>query len=104
MAVDKSGRFYVCGFTISSDFFVFHPYQTLPQGGYDAFVTKFTHGPQPVFNYSTYLGGSLADVATSVAVDRDGRGGRQDRVPSDVGRRVAKRYARDLRARQAQYN
>ncbi len=71
VAVDKSGRFYVCGFTISSDFFVFHPYQTLPQGGYDAFVTKFTHGPQPVFNYSTYLGGSLADVATSVAVDRD---------------------------------
>ena len=61
------GEAYVAGFTDSVNFPVRSQYQT-DRGGTDAFVTRLrSDGAQLVS--STYLGGGLADRATSLAVD-----------------------------------
>jgi hypothetical protein len=73
IAVDTSGRAYVTGFTDSTNFPVFHQYQT-DQGGTDAFVTKINpiaSGAASLL-YSTYLGGSDTDSGAGIAVDSAG--------------------------------
>jgi photosystem II stability/assembly factor-like uncharacterized protein len=82
IAVDASGAAYVTGYTISTNFPVFPSTGVLQPdiGGTnivdfnvhhsDAFVTKLDASGQPV--YSTYLGGELADVGGSIAVDTNG--------------------------------
>jgi uncharacterized repeat protein (TIGR01451 family) len=65
MAVDDSGAVYVTGETGSLDFPLARPLDTTPNG---VFVTKLSpSGNELVF--STYLGGSGAEVARSIAVD-----------------------------------
>jgi hypothetical protein len=75
IAVDSSGNAYVTGYTQSSDF----PTANAPLASYargncgpnpchEAFVTELnTQGSSLV--YSTYLGGSAADIGNAIAVD-----------------------------------
>lgn len=67
IAVDPFGNTYVGGVTSSTNFPVVAPYQSANKGGLDAFFTKHDSGGNRV--YSSYLGGSGTDVATSMVVD-----------------------------------
>ncbi|HEV2494042.1 MAG TPA: SBBP repeat-containing protein [Terriglobia bacterium] len=71
VAVDSSGNAYLTGQTLSVNFPTANPIQRALVAGSDAFVAKFN--PQgSTLVYSTYLGGTLADNATSIAVDDSG--------------------------------
>ncbi len=74
IGVDSTGNAYVAGETISADF------PTTPDAFqttfsdtpfFDAFVTKLNLADSDLV-YSTYLGGSLNDVASGIAVDSSG--------------------------------
>ncbi len=73
IAIDAAGNAYVAGATTSASF----PgvgggsAQVTSGGGYDAFVTKINAAGTAIV-YSTYLGGSGADVANGIAVDGAG--------------------------------
>ena len=78
IAVDSHGSAYVTGYTYSYNFPLKNPLQgSLGYGKgtlgtqVDAFVTKFTPSGSGLV-YSTYLGGSLSDSATGIAVDGAG--------------------------------
>ncbi len=68
MAVDGTGKAHVVGFTASSDFPVENAYNGSYNGSDDAFITSFS-ADGSVLVYSTFLGGTEADVAYSIAVD-----------------------------------
>ncbi|MGA2984524.1 MAG: SBBP repeat-containing protein [Terriglobia bacterium] len=70
LALDSSGNAYVTGSTQSTDFPTLNPFQLVNDGLYDAFVTEVS--PSGVLLYSTYLGGSLSDYGTGIAVDTSG--------------------------------
>jgi hypothetical protein len=71
IAVDAAGDAHVAGWTWSPDFPVANEVQPALRGEADAFVTKINSaGSAPI--YSTYLGGSGAESAQSVAVDPAG--------------------------------
>ncbi len=79
LAVDGSGSAYITGFTNSTDFPTMKAYQprmggmggnTTVRTG-DAFVAKLNPAGNQLV-YSTYLGGSLDDIGTAVAVDGTG--------------------------------
>src|SRR5262249_9387956 len=69
IAVDGNDLAYVAGYTQSSDFpTTAGAYQTTAAGGADdAFVTRLTN--TGAIDYSTYLGGSAADIGRGIAVD-----------------------------------
>ena len=74
VAVDSSGNAYVAGYTYSTDFPTANAFQPQDQTnghGDNAFVTKF-NAAGSALTYSTYLGGSTNDEATSIAVDGAG--------------------------------
>ena len=73
IAVDVAGDAYVTGPTTSTDFpMTLGAFQTAFGGGsYDAFVTKVNPSGSGVV-YSTYIGGSDADIANGIAVDASG--------------------------------
>jgi uncharacterized protein (TIGR03437 family) len=79
LAVDKAGNAYVAGCTTSTDFPTKNPYQSKfgGMGGDsivltgDAFVAKLNPSGNQLL-YSTYLGGSLDDIATAIAIDANG--------------------------------
>ncbi len=67
IALDLSGNVYVAGITSSTDFPVVNAVQASMGGwGSDAFLSSFTSSG--VLRFSTYLGGSGIDCATSVAI------------------------------------
>jgi hypothetical protein len=70
IAVDGAGAAYVTGDAISVNFPVLSPSQGTFAGNDDAFVTKFDATGARV--YSTYLGGSGADIGHGIAVDGAG--------------------------------
>jgi hypothetical protein len=70
IAIDASGA-YVTGSTTSNNFPVANAFQALPGGGQDGFVTKLNAAGSAIV-YSTYLGGSLDDRGSSIAVDSSG--------------------------------
>jgi uncharacterized protein (TIGR03437 family) len=83
MAVDSSGNAYVTGATDSVDFPIYPSKSGVVQGNYgggggdnyfytigDAFVAKFD--PTGKLVWSTYLGGSLDDGGSAIAVDSSG--------------------------------
>lgn len=70
VALDSSGNAYVTGSTQSTDFPTKNPIQLGNVGLYDAFVTEVS--PTGALIYSTYLGGSLSDYGTGIAVDSSG--------------------------------
>ena len=75
IAVDMTGNAYVTGFTYSKDFPVksggFQPKLKSIHGGANAFVSKLNTGMSgaAALVYSTYLGGSIYDQGSSIAVD-----------------------------------
>jgi hypothetical protein len=71
IAVDSFGDAYVTGFTGSTDFPTANAIQPINRGQVDAFVTEFTPGGSALI-YSTYLGGSLNDSGSAIAVDSSG--------------------------------
>jgi hypothetical protein len=68
IAVDSSGDAYVVGSTESKDFPTANPVQSAFDGEQNAFVTELNPAGSALV-YSTYLGGSVQDTATGVAVD-----------------------------------
>jgi len=72
IAVDGTGAAYLAGYTISADFPLQNPIQGFGGFAYtDAFVTKMTPAGDALV-YSTYLGGSLSDYGSDIAVDASG--------------------------------
>jgi Bacterial Ig-like domain (group 3)/Beta-propeller repeat len=69
--VDSSGNAYIVGATRSTDFPTPHAIQPTNHGGNDAFVAKINASGDALV-YATYLGGSLEDVASSIATDSAG--------------------------------
>ena len=63
---------YVTGWTTSTNYPTVAALRTSLVGGQDIFVSKIT-APGTSFEYSTYLGGSVNDVASGIAVDGSGR-------------------------------
>jgi hypothetical protein len=71
VAVDSAGEAIVVGMTPSSNFPLLNPAQGALAGGtHDGFVTKISAAG--TLEFSTYLGGSSEDYATSAAVDPTG--------------------------------
>ncbi len=69
IAIDELGNAYIAGTTLSSDFPTASPLQPAYGGGFqDAFLTKLNPSGSALV-YSTYLGGSGADLAMSLFVD-----------------------------------
>jgi hypothetical protein len=70
IAVDSSGRAYVAGYTVSTDFPLLNEYQT-DQPTQDAFVTKLNTNASGAASllYSTYLGGNDLEYGNGIAVD-----------------------------------
>ena len=69
IAVDTRGCAYAAGYTTSVDFPVTPgAFQTTTGGGNDAFITKFASNGGALI-YSTYLGGSGNDIASSISLD-----------------------------------
>src|SRR5688572_89733 len=72
VAVDSEGNQYIVGYTSSTDYPVRNSFQRVFNGGIsDAVITKVDSSGRRII-FSTYLGGSDSDVATAVAVDKDG--------------------------------
>jgi beta-propeller repeat-containing protein/HYDIN/CFA65/VesB family protein len=71
IAVDSSNNAYVTGSTQSANFPTVTPLQPLNAGASDAFVAKVNFTGTTLL-YSTYLGGSKADVGQSIKVDGSG--------------------------------
>jgi len=73
IAVDPSGAVYVTGDTASTDFPIVKPgaFQSTYGGATDAFVTRLAGSGQTLL-YSTYVGGSGADVGYAVTIDSVG--------------------------------
>ena len=73
IAVDSTGSAYIAGATSSVDFpLTSGAFQGVLNGVYNAFVFKLSTGGSS-FAYSTLIGGSDSDTATSIAVDSSGR-------------------------------
>lgn len=71
IAVDASGNAYITGMTVSPDFPTVTPVQGTYKGGNDAYVAKLNAvGSALVF--STFLGGSGADIGFAIAIDPSG--------------------------------
>lgn len=77
IAVDTAGNAYVTGLTFGNDFPTLNPVQKAAGGGVcaesactDIFVAKFS--PTGTLLYSTYLGGSGAELGNAIAVDATG--------------------------------
>jgi hypothetical protein len=72
IAVDSSGSAYLTGTTNSSDFPISGAHQPYFAGGIqDAFLVKLTPGGNALL-FSTYVGGTSQDTATSIALDGSG--------------------------------
>ena len=71
IAVDASGNAYVTGFTLSTDFPLQAPIQGSLAGGSDSVIAKINPTGSELL-YSTFLGGTSADEANSIAIDSNG--------------------------------
>lgn len=70
IAVDSSGDAYVTGLTQSTDFPLQSAWQQTLGGAQNAFVSELNPSGTALL-YSTYLGGSQTDTATSIALDQN---------------------------------
>lgn len=72
IAVDAAGNVYLTGITGSSNYPTMKAFQTTLKGEFNAFLTKLNNQANTIL-YSTYLGGSVQDWGTAIAVDATGR-------------------------------
>jgi hypothetical protein len=72
IAIDGSGRVYVAGQTMSTDFPAAKPAQPTIMGDRDAFLVMIP-SPYTALGYATYLGTGDSDDSLGVAADRIGR-------------------------------
>ncbi len=70
IAVDGDGNAYITGTTASTNFPVTTGTNTIPQGGQDAYVAKFS--PTGALLYCTLVGGPCGDAGYAIAVDAAG--------------------------------
>ena len=71
VAVAPDGCIWVCGYTLSADFPLVNSIDSTLGGSQDGFVSKFSPDGRNLL-FSTYLGGSDADLAMGIDVDADG--------------------------------
>ena len=71
IAVENNGVSYTIGFTDSSDFPVFNAYDGSWNGNFDFFISKIDP-PGGFLMFSTYLGGSNADIGNGIDIDNNG--------------------------------
>jgi len=71
IAIDAAGSAYLTGSTTSPNYPVLGAFQGSLGGGQDGFVTKLNSAGSALV-YSTYLGGSLDDRGSAIAVDSSG--------------------------------
>src|SRR5262249_17818529 len=71
IVVDAQGNAYVTGATLAADFPLANPLQGQLGGATDVFIAKLNAAGTALL-YSTYLGGSGADIGHGVAVDAQG--------------------------------
>jgi hypothetical protein len=73
IAISSAGMTYVTGVTASSDFPITpNALQLVNKGGGDAFVTQLEANGK--MRFSTFLGGSMSDAGSAIAVTADGVG------------------------------
>jgi hypothetical protein len=70
IAVDATGCAYITGKTLSADFPVKAGYDSALNGSMDVFVTKLAPAGNSIV-FSTYLGGSNAEIGRGIAVDKN---------------------------------
>lgn len=63
LSFDVDGNVYIGGTTNSTDFPLKNPIYNTNNGGYDAFITKFSPSLNSIV-YSTYIGGNKDDIST----------------------------------------
>ncbi len=71
IVLDSSNDAFLTGYTYSGDFPVMNPYQASNTGGPDVFITEVSPDGSSLV-YSSYLGGSSYNVASSIALDATG--------------------------------
>ena len=71
LGVDGSGNVYVTGFTYSDNFPLKNAFQNTYRGNGEAFITKINSTGTGI-NWSSYLGGTDYDTATSLALGPNG--------------------------------
>ena len=71
IAVDSDDNMYITGYTRSNDFPTFNAYNSTYSGNSDAFVAKLNATGNGLV-FSTYLGGTLRDGGSDIAVDPSG--------------------------------
>jgi alpha-tubulin suppressor-like RCC1 family protein len=71
LALDGAGDIYITGWTTGTTYPTVNPFQATRNGGIAAVVSKLSADGSTLL-YSTYLGGSGLDVATSITVDDQG--------------------------------
>ncbi len=71
VAIDSNGNAYVTGLTFSQNFPVLNAFQQTLKGMPNAFIAKVTPDGSSLA-YSTYFGGSNADLGNGIAVDASG--------------------------------
>ncbi len=68
MTIDTAGNVYLAGATFSTDYPLMNPLQSTRRGPFTACVTKLNAAGNALV-YSTYLGGSVGEFASGIAVD-----------------------------------
>jgi hypothetical protein len=71
IALDSTNGVYLTGVTDSANFPTVNAYQTASAGSTDIFFVKLGAGGNPLV-YSTYFGGSAADLGAGIATDSSG--------------------------------
>jgi uncharacterized protein (TIGR03437 family) len=89
VALDSAGNVLVTGYTRSANFPLANPAQGILDNGaspdnYDAFVAKLSPDGAKLL-YSTFLGGSMDDAASGIAIDSGGNAYVAVSVPSAAG-------------------
>jgi uncharacterized delta-60 repeat protein len=72
LALDSTGRVYVTGFTISTNYPTMGAYDGTFNGGYDVFISRFD-ADLSTLERSTFIGGSGGNLASAIAIDSTGR-------------------------------
>jgi uncharacterized repeat protein (TIGR03803 family) len=71
IAVDSTGNAHVAGYVYSNNFPTVNPFQLHNNGSWNAFVLELNSAGNALI-YSSYLGGSMLDIADNITLDSSG--------------------------------